>query len=143
MTIDEIKGLLESNTKVLATQLEMNREIVSVKLGELKEHLQAAIDGEHYEQTKMYPGFARTAEKEGFPEIAKMFWEIAKAEIAHEMRYNKLLSKLKKGTVFKEPKIVKWKCRNCGYVYTGKEPPKECPACAHTKKYFERFCENY
>ena len=114
-----------------------------VKLGDLKAHLQAAIDGEHYEQTKMYPEFARIAEKEGFSEIAKIFWEIAKAEIAHEMRYKKLLKKLNKGTVFRESKSVKWKCRNCGYIYEGKEPPKECPACKHATAYFERLAENY
>ncbi|MBT3583163.1 rubrerythrin family protein [Candidatus Woesearchaeota archaeon] len=114
-----------------------------VKLGDLKSHLKAAIDGEHYEQTKMYPDFAKTAKKEGFKEIAKVFEEIAKAEIAHEKRFDKLLKRVKNKTVFKEKKAIEWKCANCGYVHKGKTPPKVCPACAHPKSYFERLAENY
>jgi rubrerythrin len=114
-----------------------------VKLGDLKDHLQTAIDGEHYEQTKMYPDFAKTAKKEGFKEIAKVFKEIAEAEIAHEKRYKKLLSRIKDKSMFKEKKVTKWKCRNCGYIHEGKTPPKVCPACAHSLSYFERLCENY
>lgn len=114
-----------------------------VKLGDLKAHLRAAIDGEHYEQTKMYPEFAKTAKKEGFPEIAKVFEEIAEAERAHEKRYKKLLKRVKDKSMFKEKRTIKWKCNNCGYVHEGKTPPKICPACAHPQGYFERLAENY
>jgi rubrerythrin len=114
-----------------------------VDLGELKEHLQAAIGGEHYEHTTMYPGFAAVAEKEGFSDIAKVFREIGEAEVAHEIRYKKLLKRVNDKTVFKENKPIKWKCDNCGYVHEGKTPPEMCPACAHAKAYFERLAENY
>jgi rubrerythrin len=114
-----------------------------VELGDLKAHLKAAIDGEHFEHTKMYPEFAAMAEKEGFPEIAHVFKEIGEAEVAHEQRYKKLLKRLEEKTMFKESKSVKWKCRNCGYIHEGKTAPRACPACAHKQAYFERLCENY
>lgn len=114
-----------------------------VKLGDLKAHLQAAIDGENYEHTTMYPEFAETAEKEGFPSVAKLFKEIAKAEVAHEARYKNLLKRVEDETVFKEVQAVRWKCRKCGYIHEGKEPLAACPACAHPKAYFERLSENY
>ena len=114
-----------------------------VELGNLKEHLQSAIDGEHYEHTKMYPEFAGVARKEGFLGVAKVFEEIGKVEVAHEKRFRKLLKRVLDKTMFKEGKSVKWKCRNCGYVHDGKEPPKACPACAHPRAYFERLAENY
>ncbi len=114
-----------------------------VKLGDLKAHLQAAIDGEHYEHAKMYPEFARVAKQEGFSEIAKVFEEIGEVEVAHEKRYKKLLKRVQEDSMFKEGKTIRWKCRNCGYIHEGKTPPASCPACAHSKAYFERFCENY
>jgi rubrerythrin len=112
-------------------------------LTDLKAQLQSAIDGEHHEQTIMYPGFAKTAEKEGFSEISKVFKEIGEAEVAHEKRYKKLLKRVQDKTMFKEDKVIEWKCSNCGYVHKGKTPPKECPACAHPIGYFERLAENY
>jgi rubrerythrin len=114
-----------------------------VKLGDLKAHLKAAIDGEHYEHTKMYPDFAKTAKKEGFKELANVFTEIGEVEVAHEKRFNKLLKRVKDKTVFKENKSIEWKCSNCGYIHKGKTPPKVCPACAHKISYFERLAENY
>jgi rubrerythrin len=114
-----------------------------VELGDLKAHLKAAIDGEHFEHTKMYPEFAQAAEKEGFPEIAKVFQEIGEAEVAHEKRYKKLLKRVEDKTMFKENKSTKWKCRNCGYIHEGKTAPGACPACAHPTAYFERLTENY
>jgi len=114
-----------------------------VKLGDLKEHLKAAIDGEHYEQTHMYPEFAKIAEEEGFSEISEVFKQIGEAEVAHEKRFNKLLKRVEDGSMFKENKPIKWKCGNCGYVHEGKTPLKLCPACAHPQGYFERLAENY
>ncbi|SHG87196.1 Rubrerythrin [Thermosyntropha lipolytica DSM 11003] len=104
--------------------------------------LQAAL-GENYEHTTMYPEFAKIAEEEGFPEIATVFRQIAKAEEEHEKRYRKLLENVKNKTVFKKTYPVKWKCRNCGYVHEGTEAPRACPACAHPQSYFEVMCENY
>ena len=106
-------------------------------------NLAVAAAGEHWENTIMYPGFAKQAKKEGFTEAAKVFTEIGEVEEHHEKRYLKLIANLKKGQVFKKGKQVYWKCRNCGYVHFGLSAPKECPACAHPQSYYELFCENY
>ena len=91
----------------------------------------------------LYPEFEKTAEKEGFSEIAKSFKEIAEVEEQHEKRYRELLENIKNKKVFKKEKVVKWKCRNCGYVHEGKEAPKLCPACKHPQAYYEILGENY
>jgi len=112
-------------------------------LGDTKENLKAAIAGEHYETTKMYPEFADVAEKEGLKDIAGRLRAISKAEEHHEERYNKLLRKAEGKTVFKKDKKVYWVCRKCGYIHEGKEPPQRCPSCNHPKNYFELKCEEY
>ncbi|MFH0929365.1 MAG: rubrerythrin family protein [Candidatus Aenigmatarchaeota archaeon] len=112
-------------------------------LGTTKENLKAAIAGENYEHTKMYPGFADIAEKEGFPEIAARLRSIAVAEKHHEERYLKILKQLEEGTVFKKDKEVWWICRECGYAHFGKEPPLKCPACGHPRSYYQLKCEEY
>lgn len=112
-------------------------------LGNTIENLKAAIAGENYEHTKMYPEFAEVAEKEGFPEIAKKLRAIAKAEEHHEERFKKLLKEVEAGTVFKKEKEVWWVCRECGYVHYGKEPPEKCPSCDHPRSYFQLKCEEY
>ena len=91
----------------------------------------------------MYPDFANTAEKEGFPEIAARLRAIAKAEEHHEERYKKLLNEIENGTVFKKEKEVWWICRECGYAYFGTEPPEKCPSCSHPKSFYQVKCENY
>jgi len=91
----------------------------------------------------MYPGFAETADKEGFPEIADVFRKIAVAEKRHEDRYIALAKNISDGAVFKREKPVRWVCRNCGYVHEGTEPPEACPACAHPQSYFELEATNY
>lgn len=106
-------------------------------------NLEAAADGEHLEWTKLYKEAEETARREGFDEIADLFKEIAEVEEEHEIRYRKLLRNIKEGKVFKKDTVVKWKCRNCGYVHEGEEAPKECPACAHPQSYYELLCENY
>jgi rubrerythrin len=108
-----------------------------------EENLAAAAAGENEEYTSMYPEMERIAREEGFDEIADIFREIGEVEEAHEKRYLKLLENLKNNTVFKKPAKVKWKCRNCGYIHEGTEPPEECPACAHPKSYYEVLAENY
>jgi len=112
-------------------------------IGTTAENLKAAAAGEHYEWTKMYPEFAKVAREEGFEEIAKVFESIAVAEKGHETRYLALLKNIQEGRVFKREKVVKWRCRNCGYIHEGKEPPKVCPACAHPVAYYELLCKNY
>jgi len=112
-------------------------------LGSTVENLKAAIAGENYEHTEMYPEFADVAEKEGFPEIAARLMAIAKAEEHHEERYKKLLREVEAGTVFRKEKEVWWVCRECGYVHFGKEPPEKCPSCDHPRRYFQLKCEEY
>lgn len=106
-------------------------------------NLQEAAGGENYEYTIIYPEFAKTADKEGFPEIAQVLRSIANAERQHEKRYLGLLDNLSNDRVFKRAEVVKWKCRNCGYIHEGKEAPEKCPACAHAKAYFELLGENW
>ena len=112
-------------------------------IGNTKENLSSSAGGENFEHTKMYPGFAKVAEEEGFSEIANVFRAIAVAEKQHEKRYLALLENLEKGKVFKRERVVRWRCRNCGYIHEGTEAPEKCPACAHPKAYFELLGENY
>jgi rubrerythrin len=108
-----------------------------------KSNLEAAATGEKMEWTQIYTDFAKAAKEEGFAEIARSFEQIAKVEKFHEARYNKLTSNLAKGEVFKKKTPVKWHCTNCGYIFEGTEPPKECPACKHAQAYYELLAENY
>jgi rubrerythrin len=112
-------------------------------IGETKENLREAAAGENLEWGTLYPDFAEVAEKEGFAEIASVFREIAKVEKAHEARYLKLLKNVETGQVFKKSKSVRWRCRNCGYLFEGTEAPAKCPACAHERAYYELLAENY
>ncbi len=112
-------------------------------IGTTEENLAAAAGGEHFEWTKMYPGFARTAEEEGFSEIAAVFRAIAVAEKQHEKRYVELRKNIAEGKVFKRDKPVVWRCRNCGYLHEGTEAPNMCPACAHPQSHFELLGENW
>jgi rubrerythrin len=112
-------------------------------IGDTAANLKAAAAGENLEWTKLYKEAAEVADKEGFPEIAKQFKEIAEVEEEHEKRYRKLLKNVKEGKVFKKDTVVKWKCRNCGYVSEGKEAPVKCPACEHAQAFYELMAENY
>ena len=112
-------------------------------IGTTLENLKAAAAGENYEQTEMYPGFAKIADEEGFKEIAVIFRNIAVAERQHEKRYNDLAKNIENDTVFKRDEEAVWRCRNCGFLYTGTQAPEECPACAHPMAYFELLGENY
>jgi rubrerythrin len=111
--------------------------------GSTAENLKAAIAGENYEYSEMYPEFAKTAEKEGFPKITNRLRAIAVAEKHHEERYKKLLKEVEANTVFKKEKEVWWVCRECGYVHFGKEPPAKCPSCDHSKDFYQVKCEEY
>lgn len=112
-------------------------------IGKTAENLLEAADGEKEEWGMLYPDFEKTAREEGFTEVADSFKEIAEVEQQHEKRYRKLLENVKSKTVFKKSKVVKWKCRNCGYVHEGKEAPASCPACRHPQAYYEVKEENY
>jgi rubrerythrin len=112
-------------------------------IGDTAANLEAAAAGENLEWTKLYKEAEETAREEGLEEIADVFREIAEVEEQHEIRYRKLLKNVKEDKVFKKDTVVKWKCRNCGYVHEGKEAPMECPACAHPQAYYELLGENY
>ncbi len=112
-------------------------------IGSTLENLKASAAGENYEHTEMYPDFAKTAKEEGFDTIAAVFEAIAVAEKQHEKRYLDLAANIEAGRVFRRDSDVVWRCRNCGYIHTGKEAPEECPACAHPQAYFELLGENY
>ena len=112
-------------------------------IGKTVDNLKAAAAGENHEHTTMYPEFAKIADEEGFNEIASVFRSIAVAEKQHEKRYLALAENIEKDRIFKRDKVVKWRCRNCGYIHEGTEPPDKCPACAHAKAYFELLAENW
>jgi len=116
---------------------------VPIVLGTTAENLKAAISGENYEHTKMYPEFAEVAEKENLLEIAKRLRAIAIAEKHHKERFRKLLKEVEAGTVFKKEREVWWVCRECGYIHFGKEPPERCPSCEHPKSFYQVKCEEY
>jgi rubrerythrin len=106
-------------------------------IGSTAENLRAAANGEQEETDIVYPQFAEIAEKEGFKQIAKTFKLIGHVEKEHELRYKLLLQQVESGTVFKRSKALRWKCRNCGYVFQGAAAPKACPACFFPQAYFE------
>lgn len=112
-------------------------------IGSTAENLKEAAAGERYEHTEMYPGFAKIAEQEGFPEVAKTFMNVSVAEKQHEKRYNDLLKNIEEGKVFVKDQKVVWRCLNCGYLHEGTEAPKSCPACIHPQAYFELLGENW
>ena len=113
------------------------------KVGTTAENLKASADGEKHEWTVLYQEFAKVAEGEGFKDVALLFKNISVAEKQHEKRYRELLANVEAGKVFKKDKSVVWRCRNCGFVYEGKDAPEKCPACQHPKAYFELLGENY
>ena len=112
-------------------------------LGNTAQNLLAAAEGENYEWTDMYDGFAVTAEKEGFTELARKFREVAAIEKAHEERYRKLLNNVETKKVFEKSTVQVWECRNCGHIVVGTNAPTLCPVCAHPQSYFELREENY
>ena len=112
-------------------------------IGSTAENLAAAADGENFEWTDMYEGFAVTAEKEGFPELAKKFRAVAAIEKSHEERYRALLRNVEAQKVFEKSEVKVWECRNCGHIVVGTSAPEVCPVCDHPRAYFEVKAENY
>ena len=112
-------------------------------IGDTAENLVSAAEGENYEWTDMYAGFAKTADEEGFPELAARFRLVAEIERHHEERYRALLHNVEAAEVFAKSEVKVWECRNCGHIVVGTEAPKVCPACNHPQSYFEIHAENY
>ena len=106
-------------------------------------NLEDAASGENYEWTDMYKGFAETARKEGFEEIAFLFEKVGEIEKAHEERYRKLLANINEGIVFSRDKDMIWECSNCGHIVVGQKAPELCPVCKHPKSFFMVKAENY
>ncbi len=112
-------------------------------IGNTAENLEAAADGENFEWTDMYEDFAKTAEKEGFPELAAKFRGVAMIEKRHEERYRALLKNVETAKVFEKSEVKVWECRNCGHIVVGTKAPEICPVCAHPQSYFEISANNY
>ena len=112
-------------------------------IGDTAENLAAAAAGENYEWTDMYEGFAKTADEEGFPELAEKFRLVGAIEKQHEERYRALLHNVETAEVFKKSDVKVWECRNCGHIVVGTAAPEGCPVCAHPQSYFEVRKENY
>ncbi|OQX21321.1 MAG: rubrerythrin family protein [Candidatus Altiarchaeales archaeon A3] len=136
--INELKKKSDKNLDVIKVEAD-----VPTTLGNTIENLKAAIAGENFEHTRMYPEFADIAEKEGFLEIAKRIRAIAVAEKHHEERFKKILKEMELGTIFKKENKIWWVCRECGYVHFGTEPPEKCPSCDHEKSFYQIKCEEY
>jgi len=143
-TADQEKEHAKREFKFLqGGEVEITAAFPAGVIGNTLENLKAAAAGEHYEYTQMYPAFAKTADQEGFSEIAEVFRNIAVAEKRHEGRYLALAKNITEKKVFKRKNPVRWVCRNCGYVHEGTEPPEVCPACAHPQSYYEMEAVNY
>ena len=112
-------------------------------IGDTAQNLGAAADGENYEWTDMYEGFAKTAEQEGFPVLAARFRMVAAIEKTHEERYRALLKNVETAKVFEKSEVKVWECRNCGHIVVGTKAPQICPVCQHPQAYFEVHKENY
>ena len=112
-------------------------------IGDTAENLAAAADGENYEWTDMYESFAKTAEEEGFPQLAEKFRMVGEIEKHHEERYRALLRNVEMAQVFAKSEVKVWECRNCGHIVVGTNAPQVCPTCNHPQSYFEVHAENY
>ena len=112
-------------------------------IGDTAQNLAAAAEGENYEWTDMYDGFAKTADEEGFHDLAAKFRAVAAIEKRHEERYRALLKNVETAQVFEKSEVKVWECRNCGHIVVGTKAPEICPVCQHPKAYFEIHKENY
>ena len=134
--INELKSKSNENLNEIKVET-----VAPTTFSDTLNNLKAAIAGENYEHTHMYPKFADVAEKEGLPKIAKRLRSIAVAEQHHEERFKKLLKEVRAGTVFKKEKEIWWVCRECGYAHFGSEALEKCPSCDHPKSYYQVKCE--
>ena len=139
-----LRHLIELGKKGEANlaDLKIQADVPAV-LGTTVENLRAAIAGESYEFTSMYPEFAAMADKEGFPQIAARFRAVLEAERHHQERFSKILKELEDGTTFERSKDIWWVCRECGYQHFGKTPPEKCPSCDHPRAFYQLKSEEY
>ncbi len=140
---EQIAAIFEETANNEKEHAKMWFKLLNGGIGSTEENLKAAAEGENYEWTDMYSGFAKTAREEGFEAIAKLFEGVAAIEKHHEERYRKLLKNIEDKVVFSRDGDCIWQCRNCGHIVVGKEAPKVCPVCAHPQSFFEISAENY
>ena len=140
---EQIAAIFEETANNEKEHAKLWYKLLNGGIGTTAENLKAAAEGENYEWTDMYAGFAKTAREEGFDHIAFLFEKVAEIEKHHEERYLKLLSNIENSEVFKREESVVWVCRNCGHVHVGKMAPMMCPTCAHPQAYFELKSKNY
>ena len=139
----QIAQIFEETAATEKEHAKMWFKLLNGGIGDTLANLKAAADGENYEWTDMYAGFAKTAKEEGFDQIATLFEEVGKIEKEHEERYRKLAKNLEEGLVFSKDGDAVWQCINCGHICVGKKAPEVCPVCAHPQSYFQVKPENY
>ena len=139
----QIAAIFEETANNEKEHAKMWFKLLNDGIGSTAENLKAAADGENFEWTDMYAGFAKEAREEGFPEIADLFEGVAAIEKEHEERYRKLLANLEGDLVFSKEGDVVWQCANCGHLYIGEKAPEVCPVCDHPQAYFAVRAENW
>lgn len=139
----QIAAIFEETAANEREHAKMWYKLINGRIDSTLENLGHAAEGENYEWTDMYEDFAKTAEEEGFTELAHKFRLVAAIEKHHEERYRALLRNVETTEVFKRSEIKVWECRNCGHIVVGKEAPEVCPVCNHPQSYFEIHAENY
>ncbi len=139
----QIAAIFEETANNEKEHAKMWYKLLNDGIGSTEENLKDAAEGENYECTDMYAGFAKEAREEGFEEIAALFEGVAAIEKEHEERYRKLLANIEGGLVFSKDGDTIWQCANCGHICVGKEAPEVCPVCAHPQAYFQVKAENY
>ncbi len=140
---EQIAAIFQETADNEKEHAKMWYKLLNGGVGTTAENLKDAAEGENYEWTDMYAGFAKTAREEGFEAIAKLFEGVAAIEKHHEERYRKLLKNVEDKIVFSSEGDAIWQCRNCGHIVIGKEAPKVCPVCAHPQAYFQIEAQNY
>lgn len=139
----QIAAIFEETANNEKEHAKMWYKLLNDGIGSTEENLKDAAEGENYEWTDMYAGFAKEAREEGFEEIAALFEGVAAIEKEHEERYRKLLANIEGGLVFSKDGDTIWQCANCGHICVGKEAPEVCPVCSHPQAYFQVKAENY
>jgi len=140
---EQIAGIFEETAENEKEHAKLWFKLLHDGIGTTAENLKEAAEGEYYEWTDMYPGFAKTAKEEGFDAIARLFEGVAAIEKTHEERYRKLLKNVNDGVVFSKDGDTIWQCRNCGHIVVGKKAPDICSVCAHPQSFFQVRAENY
>ena len=140
---EQIAAIFEETANNEKEHAKMWFKLLNGGIGTTEENLKAAAEGENYEWTDMYEGFAKTAEAEGFPELAAKFRAVGEIERHHEERYRTLLKNVETAQVFAKSEVKIWECRNCGHIVVGTKAPEICPVCAHPQAFFEIHESNY